>query len=50
MLTVAICGCDGVQSALQPAGRAAHDIAEIFWWMTGGAIVIWIAVIDAIAR
>lgn len=28
-----------------PAGNGAERIAEIFWWMTGGAVVIWIAVI-----
>jgi cytochrome c oxidase subunit 2 len=30
---------------LDPAGRAAEDIAEIFWWMTAGGIVIWVAVV-----
>jgi cytochrome c oxidase subunit 2 len=38
-------GCSGPQSALEPAGHAAQGIAEIFWWMTAGGIVIWIAVI-----
>jgi cytochrome c oxidase subunit 2 len=40
-----LAGCDGPQSTLAPAGRAAERIAEIFWWMTAGAVVIWIAVI-----
>jgi cytochrome c oxidase subunit 2 len=38
-------GCDGPQSALAPAGEAAQRIAGLFWWMTGFAAVIWIAVI-----
>jgi cytochrome c oxidase subunit 2 len=37
--------CDGVQSALAPAGREAADIARLFWWMTGGALLIWACVI-----
>jgi cytochrome c oxidase subunit 2 len=40
-----LAGCGGSQSALAPAGRAAQDIAAIFWWMTTGGMVIWIAVI-----
>ena len=40
-----LAGCGGRQSALEPAGHAAQDIAEIFWWMTAGGVVIWIAVI-----
>jgi cytochrome c oxidase subunit 2 len=38
-------GCSGPQSTLAPAGREAERIAEIFWWMTAGAALIWIAVI-----
>ncbi|TWT66516.1 cytochrome c oxidase subunit II [Allorhodopirellula solitaria] len=33
------------QSALDFAGKGAERIAELFYWMTGGAIVIWIVVI-----
>lgn len=40
-----LAGCGGIQSTLEPAGRGAERIAEIFWAMTAGAIVIWIAVI-----
>ncbi len=40
-----LAGCTGRQSALDPAGRAAEQLADLFWWMTGGALVIWIAVI-----
>ncbi len=36
-------GCGGIQSALDPAGREAEWLAEIFWIMAAGAVVIWIA-------
>jgi cytochrome c oxidase subunit 2 len=38
-------GCRGPQSALEPAGRGADQIAALFWWMTGGAFIVWIAVV-----
>jgi cytochrome c oxidase subunit 2 len=38
-------GCDGPQSALDPAGRGAEQIADLLWWMTVGGVVIWLAVI-----
>src|SRR5688572_19606870 len=37
----ALGGCGGAQSALDPAGRGAERIAELYWWMAGGAVVIW---------
>ena len=40
-----LAGCSGPQSALEPAGRGAERIADLFWWMTVGAVVIWLAVI-----
>jgi cytochrome c oxidase subunit II len=43
--TLWLVGCDGPQSALEPAGRAAERIADLFWWMTAGAVFFWIAVI-----
>ena len=39
-----LAGCEGPQSTLAPAGRGAERIALLFWWMTGGAVVIWTAV------
>ncbi len=42
---LSLAGCTGRQSALDPAGRGAERIAEIFWWMTISGTVIWIAVI-----
>lgn len=38
-------GCDGIQSTLDPGGREAEQIATLFWWMVGGAAVIWTAVL-----
>jgi cytochrome c oxidase subunit 2 len=38
-------GCSGIQSALDPAGREAERIAELFWWMVAGAVVVWLGVI-----
>ena len=38
-------GCSGVQSALAPSGQDADRIASLFWWMTGGAAVVWVFVI-----
>jgi len=37
-------GCQGIQSALDPAGREAEQIALLFWWMVGGSAVIWLGV------
>jgi cytochrome c oxidase subunit 2 len=39
-------GCHGPQSALEPAGRAAESIADLFWWMMAGAAVIWLVVVS----
>ncbi len=38
-----IAGCDGRQSSLEPAGKEADQIAGLFWWMTGGAVIVWTA-------
>lgn len=40
-----LAGCDGAQSALEPAGRSAEKIANLFWCMTVGAGLIWAAVV-----
>ena len=37
-------GCEGPFSTLTPAGRDAERIVDLFWWMVGGAVVIWVAV------
>ncbi len=38
-------GCSGVQSALDPAGRGAERLANLFWWMVAGAAVVWTVVV-----
>jgi cytochrome c oxidase subunit 2 len=35
----------GLQSALDPAGREAAGILEIFLWMAGGTAIVWLAVV-----
>jgi cytochrome c oxidase subunit II len=37
--------CAGIQSALVPAGEQAERVAVLFWFMSGGAVAIWIAVV-----
>ena len=34
-----------MQSALEPAGREAAQLAQLFWWMGIGAVVIWVGVV-----
>lgn len=42
---VIIGGCGLEQSTLNPAGRGAKQIADLFWYMTAGAAVIWLIVV-----
>ena len=44
MFGVASFGCEGIQSALDPAGEQAEYLARVFWWMSGGSLVIWLLV------
>lgn len=44
-LPVIVGGCAGEQSALAPAGREAANILTLFWWMLGGAVLIWCAMV-----
>jgi cytochrome c oxidase subunit II len=37
----ALLACSGPQSALDPAGAQAQELALLFAWMVGGATVIW---------
>jgi cytochrome c oxidase subunit 2 len=41
--------CGGPQSALTPAGRDAGSLADLFWGMAAGALLIWVAVIGLAA-
>jgi cytochrome c oxidase subunit 2 len=34
-----------VQSSLAPAGEHATRIADLFWWMTAGSVLVWIFVV-----
>jgi cytochrome c oxidase subunit 2 len=34
-----------VQSSLAPSGRDAERVADLFWGMTAGAVVVWVGVI-----
>ncbi len=45
VLGMLLAGCDGPQSALDPAGRGAERIADLLWWMTSGSVVIWLLVV-----
>ena len=45
---LALCACTAPQSALDPAGRGAESIAELFWWMAGGALLIWLIVMGLV--
>jgi cytochrome c oxidase subunit 2 len=38
-------GCSGAQSALDPAGKGAQEIADLFWWMVGGTVVVWLGMV-----
>jgi cytochrome c oxidase subunit II len=37
--------CSGVQSSLAPAGREAARIAQLWWWMAVGALLVWAGVV-----
>ena len=43
VLALLLPGCDGVQSALAPAGSEAAALHGIWWVLITGAIVIWLA-------
>jgi cytochrome c oxidase subunit 2 len=45
LCAVAVAACDGPQSALDPAGRGAARLAELFAALTAGAAVIWCATV-----
>jgi cytochrome c oxidase subunit 2 len=42
---LALASCGGPQSALDPAGREAGRIADLFWWMVAGAVIVWLSVV-----
>jgi cytochrome c oxidase subunit 2 len=40
-----LASCSGIQSALDPAGEEADQVATLFWVMTMGGVVIWSGVV-----
>lgn len=44
---VVLSACSPEQSALHPAGEDAQDLANLFWFMAAGAVVIWCIVMGA---
>ncbi len=45
LIAVALGACSGRQSALDPAGEEASQVAQLFWVMTLGGALIWAGVI-----
>lgn len=45
---VLLAGCSGVQSALDPAGPNAREIATLWWWMAVVAVAIFALVLGAL--
>jgi cytochrome c oxidase subunit 2 len=45
VIGLSVSGCEGAQSALDPAGEGAAKIADLFWVMTAGSLVIWLLVV-----
>jgi cytochrome c oxidase subunit 2 len=45
LFLVPLLGCEGPQSALDPSGTSARQIAQLWWVMLSGAIVIYVIVI-----
>ncbi|MGK6311694.1 cytochrome c oxidase subunit II [Neorhizobium sp. DT-125] len=45
LLCPLVASCSGIQSALDPAGREAADVATLFFVMLTGAAVIWAGVV-----
>ncbi len=45
LLTPLCAGCEGIQSALQPAGPSAREIAALWWSMAAGSAVILMLVV-----
>ena len=42
ILFLSLGACEGAQSILDPAGRDAEVLANLFWIMLAGAIVLWL--------
>lgn len=44
-LILALGGCSGIQSALDPSGEESYAIAQLFWVMAAGGLLIWLSVV-----
>ena len=44
-VVIASVGCSGPQSALDTAGDSANEISTLFWGMTIGGTIIWLAMV-----
>ena len=42
VLAPSLSGCAGAQSTLDPAGYHAQQIAQLWWWMLGVGIAVWL--------
>jgi cytochrome c oxidase subunit II len=49
LIGIALSGCRGWQSALDPQGPQAHELAWLFWLFTWVLGAIWVAVMIALA-
>ena len=49
VLGLALAGCRGWQSALDPQGPQARELAWLFWMFTAVLAAIWVAVMIALA-
>lgn len=45
---VGLAGCDGIQSALDPLGPVAREIAALWWWMLGVGTAVFVLVLAAL--
>jgi cytochrome c oxidase subunit 2 len=45
LLATTLAACEGPQSALVTAGPDAARVARLWWWMAGGASLIWLVVV-----
>lgn len=48
LVALALAGCSGIQSSLDPAGAEAEGAAALFWIMAAGAAFIWLLVAAAL--
>ena len=45
LLLILQTGCASPRSALNPAGEASQQIANLFWWMAGTGLLVWIGMV-----